>query len=235
MKPRTLGMRIPRPYVLMLALCAMGGALAEQVTVSVKEAGLRADKSFHASTLASLAYGTRLEVVGKNSGWLQVQHGGTTGWVHSSNVSPAQTSGGKAGGAQDQAFNRLAGQPVKPADGNTKGFSEDEVSLAGKGFNAAVEQQYQRSNPSAVNYRAVDDMEKLRVSRASVQQFAQAGGLSSSRDQRQGGKAMKQAQTSSQSSGSLLDKAGSLFNGGGPAKEEAGAKAKNNSHNPLDL
>jgi hypothetical protein len=238
MKPRTLGISSLRPLILLLALCLTGGlALAEQVVVNVKEAALRADKTFHANSLATLGYGTRLEVLSRNSGWLQVRHGGTTGWVHTSTVASEQPASAQPGGKGNQglagAFDRLAGQPAKPADSQTRGFSEDEVSLAGKGFNAAVEQQYQKSNPSAVNYRAVDEMEKLGASRNGVQQFAQGGGLSASRGQRQGGGAMKQAEQSS--SGSILDKASGLFSGGGPGNAASGAKPEQKGHNPLDL
>jgi len=56
------------------------------------------------------------------------------------------------------------------------GASEDELTLAGKGFNAQVEKEYRQRN-SDLDYRAIDRMEGLTVTSAEVQRFLREGNL----------------------------------------------------------
>ena len=55
--------------------------------------------------------------------------------------------------------------------------SSDEIALAGKGFNADVEREF-KAKRKDVNYAWIDQMEKIVVSQAQMQEFVEAGSLS---------------------------------------------------------
>jgi glutamate-1-semialdehyde aminotransferase len=52
--------------------------------------------------------------------------------------------------------------------------SSDELALAGKGFSAQVEKEYQAKNKN-LNFAAVDRMEKIKISPTDMQKFLDAG------------------------------------------------------------
>jgi hypothetical protein len=54
--------------------------------------------------------------------------------------------------------------------------SSDEVALAGKGFNADVEKEF-KAKRKDVNYAYIDQMEKLLVTPAQMQEFVKVGAL----------------------------------------------------------
>jgi Bacterial SH3 domain len=165
----------------LLASAVFGGvvlAAVATVAVTVKQTSVRSDHQFFAPTLATAHFTERLEVLGEEQGWYRVRYGAVTGWVHSSAVSEAGRGGGAAPGALSgvgSALGVLAGRAPEPASTN-KGYTEDEVALAGKGFNQNVEEQYRSRYPRA-DFSAVDKLERLHAGSDEIRKFASAGHL----------------------------------------------------------
>jgi hypothetical protein len=158
----------------------VGAVLAAVATVAVKvkQTSLRSDHQFFSPSLATVSFTERLEVLGEAQGWYRVQYGTVTGWVHSSAVSEAGAGRGAAPGALSgvgSALDVLAGRAPEPASAS-KGYTEDEVALAGKGFNRNVEEQYRTRYPRA-DFSAVDKLERLQADSEEIRQFASAGHL----------------------------------------------------------
>jgi uncharacterized protein YraI len=144
------------PLVL-AAVLAAGLALAaaaETVNVIVKRTAVRRDHQFYAPSVGEAQFGDRLTVLGREKDWIQVDAGGTQGWVHATAVTAKAVKASAGGGA----------------------VSSDEVALAAKGFNSQVESEYRKKNPDA-NFAAVDRMEKLAVPEDSVAEFVRDGNL----------------------------------------------------------
>lgn len=156
-------------FLLLLPLLLQAGT----VTVVVKKSVIRADKAFYAASVKKVKFGDKLEVLKDSKGWLQVKSGGSSGWIHQSAVSDSDGSNNNADGIGN-ALGFLAGKSDQQGKG--KKFSEDEVALAGKGFNQKVEGQYRNKNPGA-NFAAVDAMERRSASAAQIASFVSAGGL----------------------------------------------------------
>lgn len=174
-------------------------ASAAEMMVSVKTTSIKASKDFAAAGLAKLTHGQRLEVLKEESGWYQVRQQNITGWVHGSAVAKPQQQA-----SLGRALGGLAGKPAGPAV-TGKGFSEDEVSLAGKGFNAQVEKAYQKSNTKA-DFQSVDRMEKLSASSQAISTFAKNGKLSPRADAKVTSKAVSsQASSVSTKTPGFLD------------------------------
>jgi len=132
-------------------------APAEAVTVVVRATSIRKDRQFYAPALGQASYGDRLAVLGKEGDWVHVRAGSLTGWVHASAVT-------------EKTVKAEARAPSAAAQ------SDEDVALAGKGFNPQVEKEYRKQNPEA-NYAAVDRMEKLTVSEKDVAAFLREGHL----------------------------------------------------------
>jgi len=208
---------------LVASLLLAGVASAGEVAVTVKQTSIRADHQFAAATMATARFTERLEVLGDEAGWFKVRKGNVTGWVHGSAVG---TGGGGSGvadtvGGIGSALGSLTGR----SSGNEGrgGYSEDEVALAGKGFNLDVEGQYRKRHPGA-DFKSVDQLEKLEADPKEVGRFAADGKLlaAASAPAPAAATAPKGETGRSDGIGSLLEKAGSLFGGGGNAsgKEE---------------
>lgn len=133
---------------------------SETMSVQVKEGRLYASPSFLSKLIATMSYGAKLQVEEEKGAWRQVRtKKGTQGWMHVSALTE-KTLSLQAGSAQASS-----------------GASREEMTLAGKGFNKQVEARY-RSQHKALNYGAVDKMEKAYpVSVAQVTKFIQTGGL----------------------------------------------------------
>jgi SH3-like domain-containing protein len=130
-------------------------------SVQVKEGHVRSGPSFLSPIIARLAYGDQVRMLSEKGGWAKVSVAGRAaeGWMHSSALSEKRII--IKSGAQD------VGQTA----------SRDEVALAGKGFNADVEKEF-KAKHREVNYRFIDQMEKIVVSQTQMQEFVRVGGLS---------------------------------------------------------
>jgi uncharacterized protein YgiM (DUF1202 family) len=143
----------------MIVAATVLAAGTAEMSVQVKTAQIRATPSFLGKLIAPLNYGDRLQVLEQQGDWSKVTApGGQTGWVHSSALTKKKISM-TAGGQNAQT-----------------GASGDELALAGKGFNSAVEADFKAKNRN-VDFTWVDKMEKMKVSAESMQQFLKDGGI----------------------------------------------------------
>jgi len=142
------------PIRILLSLAVLAWAASGRVTVVVEQAKVRKAKAFFAAPVATVKYKDSLSAGEPEDGWVPVTVSGKHGWLHESAV------GSKAG--------KLKGG----WDGGDEA-GQDEVTLAGKGFNAEVEKAHRSGD--AGDYAAVDAMEKRTVSEADLLSFMRAG------------------------------------------------------------
>jgi hypothetical protein len=157
-------MRKSRVFIAVLLVLAAGTAFAaDQLSVTVKEAQVRATASALGKLVGVLAYGEKVTVLdqpaGAPTGWLMVKSadGKLQGWVKSAAMTKkdiAMSSGSKT-----------ASQTASSGD----------VALAGKGFNKDVEAQYKAEQK--LDYTWVDKMETFTVAPEQVAAFLTSGGL----------------------------------------------------------
>ena len=142
----------------LLVLLLAGGATAATLSVAVRESPLRASASPFGRVVATLRYGSQVEVLERQGAWVRVKAGGSSGWLHGSALSEK----------------RLA---LQAGAGTLKsGASAEELTLAGKGFNAQVEGEYRQRNRD-LDYRWVERMEALKFSGEELQRFQREGQL----------------------------------------------------------
>ena len=144
----------------LIALTAIAAADGPVVmSVQVKSGQMRATPSFLGKLVGPLNYGDRLQVQEQQGDWSKVTGpGGQTGWVHTSALTKKKIV-------------------MKAGDQNAQSAaSGDELALAGKGFNSAVEADFKAKNPN-VDFTWVDKMEKIKVTPESMQQFFKDGGI----------------------------------------------------------
>lgn len=135
-----------------LALSAVA-AYASTITVLVQETALRKRAQSYSPSVGVARLGQKFESMGVEAGF----HKTSSGFIHSSAVTTRKA--GLSGG-----------------DGVGGSATADEVTLAGKGFNAQVEKSYGQKNGS-VNFAAVNAMERRSVSEGALFEFLRAGGL----------------------------------------------------------
>lgn len=138
-----------------LALAALAAlpaaAIAATVTVLVQETAVRKKPQFYAPSAATARLGQTFEAEGPENGWYKTSRG----YIHGSAVTAKKV---KVGG-----------------DSVGGGASAEEVTLAGKGFNAQVEKQYAKDGKG--DFGAVDSMERRGYGEETVLQFMREGGL----------------------------------------------------------
>lgn len=146
--------------LLAAAALAASAVLAATVTVLVQETKVRKRPQFFAPAVATAKLGDSFDATGPASGWYKTD----SGWLHESAVTAKKVrvdASASAGG----------------------GASAEEVTLAGKGFNAQVEQSYGAKHPEA-DFAGVGRMEERGVPDAEVLRFLRAGGLLAGEDAR---------------------------------------------------
>lgn len=138
--------------IALLALAALpAAALAATVTVLVQETAVRKKPQFYAPSAATARLGQAFDAEGPENGWFKT----SKGYIHASAVTSkkVKVGGDKVGG----------------------GASAEEVTLAGKGFNAQVEKQYAKEGKG--DFSGVDAMERRGYGEETVLQFMREGGL----------------------------------------------------------
>jgi len=142
---------------------AIAGIAAAQVArggtlyVSVRDLELKASTGWFARTTGTIQYGDQVTVIEVNGRFVNVRsmvNQSITGWTASANFSTRQV-----------------------VSGTTSTATAREVALAGKGFNAEVENSY-RNQHGALNYDAVDRAEAVRVNDDELRRFLEEGRLS---------------------------------------------------------
>lgn len=123
-------------------------------TVKTRDQNLFPRPVHYAQPITTVAFGTEVSVIGEEGAWFEVEiPGGTEGWLHSTSLTGAVLSRGSAGGEQDP----------------------DMIMLAGRGFNADVEESY--AEGKGLRFDLVDRMEQIKTSPQAVGGFLEAGGL----------------------------------------------------------
>ncbi|MBI4059935.1 MAG: hypothetical protein HY403_00745 [Elusimicrobia bacterium] len=139
---------------LVLAAClSSAAASAATVTVLVQETALRKRAQSYAPSVGTARLGQKFETLGREAGFYKT----SSGYLHSSAVTERKLRFGSA-------------------DAVGGGASAEEITLAGKGFNAQVEKSYGEKN-AAANFPAVNAMERRAVDEDALFDFLRAGGL----------------------------------------------------------
>jgi len=132
--------------------------MSDVMSVQQKEGKLREKPSFLGKISKKLPYGTKVTVAKEQGDWYNIKVENLTGWLHKSSLT------------EKEIVLKAGAENVKA------GVDNDELVLAGKGFNSQVEKSYSQSNPE-LNYGLVDRMEKLEVNPVALESFVKDGGL----------------------------------------------------------
>lgn len=143
----------PRFLLIGAALLSAAVATATTITVLVHDTALRKRPQSYAPSVGTAHLGQKFESEGLESGFYKTD----SGYIHASAVT-------------ERKANLGAGDSVGGS------ATADEVTLAGKGFNAQVEKSYGDKN-GAANFSAVNAMERRSVSESALFEFLRAGGL----------------------------------------------------------
>lgn len=147
--------------ILLLTATAIPGdepSVGGQATIQIMSQHLFPRPVFYATPVAELGFGDVVTILSESDDWFEVRTAsGLTGWVHSTSVTGAVLSGGSVGSGSGEV-------------------TSDEIMLAGRGFNADMEQSYESSNPS-LSFAAVDAMERIEVDPDDIYSFLVSGGL----------------------------------------------------------
>lgn len=133
--------------------------MAKEMSVQVKQCQLRSKPTFLGKIITRLDYGDRVEVEQEENSWARVSSSGKNdGWVHISALTEKEI--------------RLNpnSQDIKEAASN------DEIALAGKGFNKEVEEKFKQENRN-IDFTWIDKMEKIVISQDAIQDFVNQGTL----------------------------------------------------------
>jgi hypothetical protein len=131
---------------------------AQTVRVITKENAIRSSCRFFAPVVATVQYNDRLEVLSLEGDWMKVRFDGVEGCIHKSAVEQ---------------------QKVTLSDldlGGGSSATEDEVALAGKGFNPQVEEAYRDENPE-LRFETVDRIEARTLTEGQHVVFIEEGRL----------------------------------------------------------
>jgi hypothetical protein len=134
-------------------LLSAAAATAATVTVLVQETALRKRPQSYSPSVGMARLGQKFETLGLESGFYKT----SSGYLHSSAVTLKKVKLGSADSVGGSA-------------------SAEEVTLAGKGFNAQVEKSYGDKNAS-VSFTGVDAMERRSVGEGPLFDFLRKGGL----------------------------------------------------------
>ena len=148
-----------RVFLLFFSIFIASAAFADSaIYVQVRSSKIRTAPQLWASAVAPVTYGDKLTNVKEAGAWIEVKNSkGASGFIPTSAVTRREVVLGKIGTAKGTTPNA------------------NDVVLAGKGFNSEVEKQFAASG--AVNFRAVDAMEQIRVSDSALKSFVTSGKL----------------------------------------------------------
>ena len=141
-----------------LMTAALPALSAQIMSVTAREAVMRATPTALGKPEGKIAYGDKVEIVETKGAWNRIRTSANQeGWIHSSSLTKKAVQM-SSGGAVDT------------------GASSGEVSLAGKGFNSQVEAQI-RNADNAAAFSKVDEIEKLTVPPEKLQRFLDTGDI----------------------------------------------------------
>jgi len=130
------------------------------MSVQVKQCQLRSKPTFLGKVVTNLEYGDRVEVAREEDSWIEVSPPGKNrGWVHVSALS------------KRKIILNPESRDIEEAASN------DEIALAGKGFNRQVEDKYRQDKK--LDFSWIDKMETIVVSQSDIDNFVRRGGMKS--------------------------------------------------------
>jgi len=129
------------------------------MSVQVKETQLRATPSHLGKIMVRAPYGARVTILEERGDWKKAAYGSYRGWVHASALTTK----------------RIVLTAGKTAQ--TGAVGQDEIALAGKGFNQEVENRY-RANNKNLDYTWINRMETFNVTPEQIETFVSEGRLS---------------------------------------------------------
>ena len=132
--------------------------LTASLMVEVQQAQLRSEPSFLSKIITNVGYHNLVNVIGEQGAWRQVSFKQQQGWMH---ISALLSS----------TLKLTAGKDEKSS------VSAKEVSLAGKGFNAAVEKDFKKNHPK-ISFVWVNYMEKINIPASELEKFAASSDFS---------------------------------------------------------
>lgn len=147
---------------LLLGLCGLTVLAVEQklMSVQVKKGAVRSTPSFLGRIISNLNYGDQVVVKEEKNSWSKIDVPGiyTEAWMHSSALSNKKIV-------------------LKPGASDVEqAASNDELTLAGRGFNQEVEKEFKSQNPR-MDFTWIDRMELMIVSQNEIQAFVKDGDL----------------------------------------------------------
>jgi hypothetical protein len=142
--------------LILIPLQAQSAADLTAMTVQVSASQIRESPSVAAPILASVAYRQKLFVFGTMDGWTKVRVPGSSryGYIFASALT-------------------LKSIPSTVPGAAVKGVSETEITLAGKGFDQVLEEEYRQE--AHVDFFWVDAMERLAYAPESCALFLAGG------------------------------------------------------------
>lgn len=143
-------------FAMFFCIFSVFAKVGDKMYVSVEEAELKDGTSFFSKKIGSLLYGDEVIVLQEKGKWKEIQlakNSSISGWVNTSS---------------------LTKKKIVVSDSRVSASAE-EIALAGKGFNAEIEEEYKKQGN--VNYEAVDKLEKNRIEFTRVLDFMRAGCL----------------------------------------------------------
>ncbi len=141
---------------LLFAVPALG-LVGDTVNISVKTARLRNAPGHLSSIIGHLSYADKVTILAIRGDFCRVSSAGTTGWLHRSAIS------------QEDIVLRDSGRDAHiEAD-------DEEVALAGRGFNKQVEERYRSER--GLSFKDVDQMEARRIDSRTLRTFIKNGSL----------------------------------------------------------
>lgn len=150
--------------IMILSFFALTGLLsaAEKIAVvKTKENFIREFDRFYAPVKAKVQFEDQLQVIETKNDWLHVKFKDTEGWIHGTAVITSR---------------KMTYKPVMLGAEIDPEAEEDEVTLAGKGFNAQVEKKVGEKNPE-LNFVKVDEIVNYEVSPGEINSFIKDGGV----------------------------------------------------------
>lgn len=132
----------------------------DQMYVNVQSSDLKSGTSFFSSKVASISYGTPVKIIEEKGTWVKVfviDDSSISGWIPLGSLTRKKIILDKRGLLSVDA-------------------SVDELSLAGKGFSAAMEDVYS-TNFSKDIYEAIDKMEEISFTQNEILDFVIEGEL----------------------------------------------------------
>ena len=137
---------------------------ADSLYIQVRKAKLRSTPKHYGKILRTMKYGQKLNLINseEDTGWFSVAYGNTKGFIHKSAVTERKV------------------EFQQKSKGSTGNFDNSEIATAGKGveqgWDKNIERKYASQNGS-LNFKAVDQMERVYTADSELTGFRKAGKL----------------------------------------------------------